>query len=153
MASSREELVAHLRRLPDRIAKIIEGNSAEHLRRAGVGGEWGAVEHLAHLLDFDQVSLERVERILSEDEPEIEEFDTDVRAIELNYHAQDPFATLDKLRAARMRLVDRLAALPDEAWQRTAMHPEFGRITLEELVQRIDAHDAEHVHALKDLVL
>ncbi|HET7036594.1 MAG TPA: DinB family protein [Thermomicrobiaceae bacterium] len=153
MSSPRDELLVNLEQLPARVARLVEGKSRERLERAGPGGGWGAVENLAHLRDFDEVTLERVEQILSGLTPELELFDTDLRAIELDYHAQDPFAALRDFERLRRELVDRLAALPPEAWQRTARHPVLGAITLEELIRRLAEHGEQHFATLRDEVL
>jgi hypothetical protein len=131
---------------------MIDEESDEDLCRAGIGGSWGAVEHLAHLKDFDEVTLERVGLILQEDNPEIDEFDTDVRAIERDYHAENPRQVTGEFEARRTVLVNRLDALSEDEWQRTARHPDLGIITLESLIERLDAHDAQHVRALKDVL-
>ena len=153
MSSPREELLVSLGQLPGRLARLIEGKSRERLERAGPGGGWGAVENLAHLRDFDEVTLDRVEQILSGANPELEVFDTDLRAIELDYHAQDPFKALADFERVRQDLIDRLAALPPEAWQRTARHPVLGEITLEDLIRRLAEHDEQHYETLRDEIL
>lgn len=153
MPATREEMLDRLRRMPDRLARLVEGKSEADLRRAGAGGDWGAVEHLANLEDFDNVSLERIEQVLSGETPELEEFDTDLRAIEMDYHAQDPFETLERFREHRQQLVERLEGLSDEDWQRTALHPTRGLVTLEELVDWIDQYDQRCLKVLRDEVL
>jgi hypothetical protein len=153
MTCTHEQMLERMGRLPERIIRLIEHESLEDLRRAGPGGSWGAVEHVAHLRDFDDVSLDRIDQILSEDDPELDLFDTDVRAIERNYHAQNPFETAEEFRRARSELVNRLDGLQDEEWNRTARHPDSGRITLEKLVQQLDEHDEEHFHALRDVLV
>jgi hypothetical protein len=153
MPSEREAMLERMRRQPDRLARLIEGKPDEVLRRPGAGGEWGAIEHLAHLRDFDEVTLDRLDQILNEVEPELEMFDTEVRAIEQDYHAQDPHRMLEEFRELRNTLVHRLEALSEEEWQRTADHPELGRVMLESLIQRLDAHDQSHFQTLRDDVL
>ncbi len=152
MAEAREQLLSRLRQFPDRLARLVEGRSVESLRRAGAGGAWGVVEHLCHLRDYDEVSLERVERMLVEDNPELELFDTDLMAIERDYHSQNPFDALAAFRRLRQRLVARLAQLTPEQWQRTARHPHLGEVNLDWLARYIDEHDQEHYQAIKDLL-
>lgn len=153
MTGTDEQLLERMERFPDRIIRLIEDESLEDLLRAGAGGSWGAVEHIAHLKDFDDVSLERIDQILQEDDPELELFDTDVRSIELDYHAQNPFGTAQAFRVARSKLVRRLAGLQPADWSRTANHPEVGRISLQQLVQQIDEHDAHHFDALREVLV
>lgn len=153
MPSDHKQMLERMGRLPERIQRLIEEESDEDLKRAGIGGAWGAVEHIAHLKDFDEVTLERVELMLQQDDPEIDIFDTDVRAIEQDYHAEDPRKTAVEFENLREILVNRLDALEDGDWQRTARHPDLGAITLESLVERLDEHDAQHFRAIKDVLV
>lgn len=153
MSFQPDELLERMSTFPSRLSRLLGNYSPERLRRAAPGGGWGAVEHLAHLRDFDQVTLDRVEQILGGESPEIEVFDTDVRAIELDYHAQDPAKMLAEFSRLREELIDRLRALPPEAWERTARHAILGEITLRELIQRLDEHSQLHFQTLKDEVL
>ncbi len=151
--SDHEQLLERMVRVPERIQRLIADESNEDLCRAGVGGSWGAVEHIAHLKDFDEVTIDRVEQMLLHDNPEIDDFDTDVRAIERDYHAEDPRASVVEYENLRVMLINRLANLTDEEWRRTARHPDLGEVTVESLVQRLDEHDAEHVRAIKDVLV
>lgn len=153
MPTEREELLDRMRRLPDRIARLVEDKSKDELTRAGAGGEWGAVEHLAHLRDFDETTVERVKQIITGTQPELEAFDTDLRAIELDYHAQDPAEVLQGFRDIRQQLLEFLADLPDESWALTAQHPTVGTLTLEALIQNLDEHDHGHYRVLRDDIL
>lgn len=152
IASEYEQMLERMSRVPERIQRLIAEVSDEDLCRAGPGGSWGAVEHIAHLKDFDEVTLERVGSISQQDDPEIEDFDTDMRAIEQDYHATNPRATAGEFERLRAILVNRLDGLSDDEWRRTARHPELGTLTLETLIRRLDEHDAQHVRAIKDVL-
>lgn len=151
-SDDRQELLDRLRRFPDRVTALIEDVSVDTLRKAGCGGQWGAVEILAHLRDFDAETLRRLDRILTEDDPELEEFDPDLMAIERGYAQEDPFEALAAFRELREELVERLSQLDDVQWARTARHPEFGRITLAELIERLTQYDQEAYRRLRDVL-
>lgn len=146
-------MLERMGRLPERVIRLIEQESLDELRRAGPSGSWGAVEHVAHLRDFDDVALDRIDQILSEDDPELDLFDTDLRAIENDYHAQNPFETAESFRAIRSELVNRLDGMSDDDWQRTAHITGIGELTLETLIQQLDEHDEQHFHALRDVLV
>ncbi|HUZ00733.1 MAG TPA: DinB family protein [Thermomicrobiaceae bacterium] len=153
MPSSRDDRLTRMRQLPDRVARIVDPAPLDAIRRAGANGEWGAIEILTHLRDWDEVNLDRLDHVLGEDRPTLETFDGDLWAIERDYHAQDPSRVLVSLRQHRRRLVDELEAVPDAGWSRTARHPELGEVTLDDLVRRIDEHDQQHLQDLRDLLL
>ncbi|HVX30319.1 MAG TPA: DinB family protein [Nitrolancea sp.] len=153
MDQSRAEMLERMGRMPERVIRLIEQESLDDLLRAGPGGSWGAVEHVAHLRDFDEVSLDRIDQILNEDHPELDFFDTDLRAIENDYHAQNPFEAAEEFRRIRSELVNRLDGLSEADWQRTGHIAELGDITLESLIQQLDQHDELHFHALRDVLV
>jgi len=153
MTCTHEEMLERMGRFPERVIRLIEHESLDDLRRAGPGGSWGAVEHVAHLRDFDDVSLDRIDQILSDNAPELDLFDTDVRAIERDYHAQNPLETAEEFRRVRSKLVNRLDGLKDEDWHRTARIAGRAPITLETLIRQLDEHDAEHFSALRDVLI
>ena len=153
MPPTREDRLSRMRQLPDRVARIIEPAPLEAIRRAGTDGAWGAIEILTHLRDWDEVNLDRVHRTLTEDRPALEPVDADLWAIERDYHAQDPARVLASLRHLRKRLVDELQRLPEANWERTALDPTSGQVSLDELVRGIDEHDQQHLQNLRDLLL
>ncbi|HEX3724512.1 MAG TPA: DinB family protein [Nitrolancea sp.] len=153
MTCTHEQMLERMGLLPERVIRLIEHESLEDLRRAGPGGSWGAVEHVAHLRDFDEFSLDRIDQILNENDPELDLFETDVRAIERDYHAQNPFDTAEEFRRVRSELVNRLDGLRDEEWNRSAQLEGVGEVTLATLVQQLDEHDEEHFHALRDVLV
>ncbi|HET9014302.1 MAG TPA: DinB family protein [Thermomicrobiaceae bacterium] len=153
MPPTREDRLSRMRQLPDRVARIIEPAPLEAIRRAGTDGAWGAIEILTHLRDWDEVNLDRVHRILTEDRPALEPVDADLWAIERDYHAQDPGRALASLRQLRKRLVDELERQPESSWERAALDPTSGQVTLDELVRGIDEHDQQHLQNLRDLLL
>ncbi len=153
MPADHKQMLERMGRLPERIQRLIADESDEDLKRAGIGGAWGAVEHIAHLKDLDEVSLDRVALMLQEDDPKLDIFDTDVRAIERDYHAEHPHKAAQEFENLREMLVNRLDGLEDAEWERTARHPELGSVTLESLIERLDEHDAQHFRALKDVLV
>ncbi|MGH9173671.1 MAG: DinB family protein, partial [Vicinamibacterales bacterium] len=64
-----DELIDRLREFPDRLRALIANASDDDLARAAPGGGWGPVEIFCHLRDAEELFVERVDRILTEDEP------------------------------------------------------------------------------------
>lgn len=101
-----------------------------HLRPAV--GEWSIVEIIGHLIDKTEVWGERLRRIAAEADPQLPAFDQDEYVRERDYQAQDAEPLVDRLSEMQMSLVGELRALPADAWQRTGVHGERGRLSLGE---------------------
>ena len=132
--------------------RLMDGRSREDLQRPAQDGGWGVVEILPHLLDWEQIVHERVERILAEDRPELEEYDDSLWAIEHEYGAQDPHQVFRRFSELRRELVARLRELDDAAWQRTAVLGRRGDITLQQMMNGIVDHDAKHLAQARDVI-
>jgi hypothetical protein len=55
------------------------------------------------------------------------------------------------LRAARRKLIRLLRKTTDKDWARWAVHPEYGRISIEWLATHNYSHMLEHLHQLLEM--
>ena len=131
-----------LRTTPARWTALAESVEPELLRRVPAPGEWSAVECLRHLVETERgVFPVRVERILQG--KDFEAFNPDAgdetarQAIDAKRLAEE----FEQLRTAGLQLLSRLGHTDLD---RTAMHPELGRVTLRELIMEWAGHDLMH---------
>ena len=125
----------------------VEARLAQHgeegFRRAPGPGRWCALEVLCHLRDCDiEVYLPRLERVLTEEQPEIPAIDMshlESRALE-----GAPRPALDAWRTSRARLLARLAPLTPREWTRMGFHSHFGPYPLADMVRYWTDHDLGH---------
>jgi FMN phosphatase YigB (HAD superfamily) len=112
--------------------------------------EWAPVEIIAHLRDVErEVNLPRIEKILAEDGPHLTAYDTDRWAAERRYIEQDGAQALKAFCAARIEIIDSLAALQPQEWQKAARHTLLGPTSLYELVKIASDHDWLHMAQLR----
>lgn len=58
---------------------------------------------------------------------------------------------ISEFRAARRRLLQLLRTTTDKDWSRWAIHPEYGKISIEWLATHNYSHTLEHLHQLLQL--
>jgi hypothetical protein len=108
---------------------------------------WSPHEVIAHLRDAQGVLALRVERILEEDDPDLE------AQMVWSWNAAPRSATTDEALQAyltsRRDVLARLHAAPPEAWWRTGRHAEFGRLTLTQQVSYFAAHEPTHLRQVR----
>ena len=138
------DLVTRLAAFPNELGDLIDGRDDHELRRAAAGGGWGPVEVFCHLRDLDALFVERIERILREDEPFFQEVDETLWPIERDYASQDPRRALDEFAANRARYVALLDGLTAEQLDRRAHHEVRGDETILWYVLHSVEHDAVH---------
>lgn len=109
-------------------------------------GEWAPAEIFCHLRDAErEVNLPRLQAILAQENPFLAAQVTDPWAEERAYLSQDGPAALTDFLQTRQQIVDLLASLPLQAWQRPARHTIFGPTTLQEMVGFLVEHDRAHL--------
>jgi DinB superfamily len=124
----------------------------DHANRAGTHG-FTMVEHACHLRDLEKEGyLVRIERILREDNPALEDFEGGRIARERNYAAQDFGSAIDEFERSRMESVRVLQGLSDAELDRPAR---FGddAITLRRLADMMVQHDAEHRAEIEEMAV
>ena len=148
---SADRILDALETMATDVDRLIADRSAEELQRPSQDGGWGVVEILAHLLDWEEITVDRVGRVLAEARPELEEYDDSLWAIEHEYSSKDPFEVAGRFTALRRELVERLRALDDAGWQRTAL---LGgqEVRLRSLLGSVVDHDAEHLGQARDVL-
>jgi hypothetical protein len=144
------EVLATLRATPVELERLISGQSEEALARPASDGEWGVVEIVPHLRDWEAVWQGWINRLLDEDTPRLEPVDDSLWAIEHDYASQPAPASLADFVERREETVRLLESLDDAAWQRRAIHPHLGPLTLHQLAERMCDHDAGHIEQARD---
>jgi uncharacterized damage-inducible protein DinB len=145
------ECVSELEEFPDELARaIFDGHDLEALTEPASDGGWGVVEILPHLRDWEEIYLQRIRRIVEEDQPRLPGFDDSLWSIERDYRGQDPEETFASFQQLRGQTVEFLRPLPPEAWLRMAEHGTYGEISLQWLANHICDHDREHLRQARD---
>src|SRR6476619_1848540 len=93
-------------------------------------GEWSILEVVVHISDSDAISIDRMKRILTEDNPPLLYADETAYVKRLFTHDQDLADALTLLEVGRRQWARVLRKLPDEAFQRAGQHNRRGTVTL-----------------------
>jgi predicted nucleic acid-binding protein len=102
-------------------------------------------EVVAHLADWEPIHAERIQRILAEETPTLDDMDEGAMALERNYAHQDPLANLQRYAEGRKALLSLFKSLSEEQWQRAGIRPPvIGHITIEQMATLVLAHDGYH---------
>lgn len=118
---------------------------ASAIRAAIKPGEWSPHQLLFHVRTVDQQAYgPRLERILREARPLLEDFDESAWMAAHYDPAELPQAILDEWEDVRRRYAGQLAAAPPEAWSRTGRQTYWGERTLQWWVERAIAHAEDH---------
>src|SRR3954467_709129 len=99
------------------VGRLIRENSTEWqgvLRRPAAelttrpaDNRWSALEYACHVRDVFQLYDQRLELMLTRDDPQFPNWDQDVTAVEERYNQQDPSEVAEALTGAAAQLADR----------------------------------------------
>jgi uncharacterized damage-inducible protein DinB len=121
----------------------IRGFDRETLHRAESPGRWSPAQVIRHLADVELVYAVRIRLAAAESDPVLPGFaqnDWVARLGEVD--ADESLSILGMLRRTTIRLV---RGLGSEALARSGRHPEFGRMTVDEMLKRMSSHDTRHL--------
>jgi len=145
-------LCIRLRGTPARLEDIVRGVPREVLIRKS-GDKWSAQEHAGHLLDLEPLWAARVDDFLGGGETLTAADLTNRKTDEAGHNARDVKEIADEFRAARLRVLTRVGALPAAAFTRTMLHPRLKQpMRLVDHLYFAAEHDDHHLAVIWELI-
>lgn len=143
--AQRRARIGQIRSLPDRLAELVGQLTPAQLTTASLPGEWTVAQNVHHLADSHMNSYIRCKLIATEARPPLKPYDQDRWAGLPDAADADISASLALLRGLHARWAAFWEQLPEDAWQRTGLHPEIGEVSLEQQLELYAAHGDGHL--------
>jgi hypothetical protein len=137
---------------PGILARLIEGVSAQRLKREPAPGKWSICAILAHLAEDEIASAWRYRQMLENSGTVLPGFDQNQWAQLGNYNTWEPREALEMFRLLREANLRMFARLTPEQWRCFGMHTERGRITVRDLASQIAGHDMSHIEQARQIL-
>jgi len=112
-------------------------------RTRPVPGKWSAVEYGCHVRDVFRLYDQRLELMLSQEDPLFPNWDQDATAVAERYAEQNPAEVATALSEAAQAIASRFAGVTDGQWQRTGRRSDGASFTVETFA-RYFIHDPVH---------
>lgn len=142
-------MLAILRSTPAVLDTLCRDLSANTWTARPLPDEWCPTEIICHLRDVEaEVNLQRLYKVLNEENPFLAGKDTDPWADQRDYIHQNGLEALKNFTSARVEVLTLLEDLQPEDWQRPARHAILGPTDLGELVSIIASHDRLHIQQI-----
>lgn len=145
----RQEIVRYIRDAPNIISRLCGGLTDAQLRERPAAGEWSLLELACHLRDSAIEEGMRARRMVEEDNPTLEPYDEQARALERNYIAEDCSKVMTSLRAYWTGYAYQLERFSDDEWDRPGLHPETGPVTVRRRAELEVEHTETHLAQMK----
>jgi uncharacterized damage-inducible protein DinB len=118
--------------------------SQEELTARPGPGDWSILEVVIHLTDSDCIAIDRMKRMLTEDEPPLLYADETAYIRQLATHEQSLEDALILFEVGRRQFARVLRALPDKAFERHGIHNRRGALTVggsvKDYIRHVDHH-------------
>jgi uncharacterized damage-inducible protein DinB len=141
----RRDLIEELAGFPARLREALADLSPEELDTSYRPGGWTVRQVVHHLADSHLHSYLRFKLAVTEEEPRINAYSEAVWAELPDAREGDVSWSMALLSGLHERWTAFLRELPPEAFQRTILHPEQGRVRLERLLQLYAWHGRHHL--------
>jgi hypothetical protein len=141
-----DRFIVDAKRTPVLLHALLNGVSQERAMAATDGPDgWSVVQVVGHLRDFEGFFRDRVELMLSQENPELPAYDHEALAIERDYQHQDLRAAAADLLERRRGFLALFERLSPEDYVRGGVHPENGPITVFDALVQLTHHDLTHL--------
>lgn len=148
-----ETLFLTLESTPALLARAAAELPEDSVRHHGTAGGFSLVEHVWHLADLEREAYAvRIRRLLTEDEPQLSNFDGNRVAGERLYQRRDLAEGLLAFTLARTRNLQRLREVSSDEWNRAGEQEGVGRVELSAVPRMMTEHDRLHGVEIADLV-
>ncbi len=144
-----EQLLEAYKAAPARLRAVLANLSEDELHQHPRPGKWSVVEIVIHMTDSELVGATRIRMSLAQPGTPFIGYNQDIWAEALDYQAytsEEMNTVLDLFKRLRQTTYPLLAQTPAEAWQqRGGVHPEYGPITLRNLLELYADHGERHI--------
>jgi uncharacterized damage-inducible protein DinB len=128
-----------------RLRHAVAGLTPEELTARPGPGDWSILELVIHLTDSDSIAIDRMKRMLTEDNPPLLYADETAYVRRLATHDQSLDDALTIFEVGRRQFARVLRALPDEEFDRRGTHNRRGIVTVGSSVQNYIDHVNHHL--------
>ena len=130
------------------IYDLLRGFSEEQLRQRLQNDKWSAFEQIAHLVSYQPVFMQRLQRITQETEPSFNRYVADNDPAFITCCKGSLKELLNDLSVQRAGITKYLMTLTEPAVSRTGRHPKYGSLTISEWTEFFLLHEAHHLFSI-----
>ena len=138
----------------DKLAQAIRNLTREDLLAvpdsAANVGRWTIQQVVIHCMDSELVSIDRLKRMIAEDNPSLIGYDENKFVANLFYDEQPADDAVAIITMARKTFTRVLRKLPPAAFERPGTHNERGRLTVGSYLKAVVEHLEHHVKFIHD---
>lgn len=129
----------------DQLAAAVAGLTQADLLAFPIPNTWSIQQIVIHVADADCVLMDRMKRVIAEDNPPLVSFNETLWAQRLHMEQQSAADAVETVRLVRRQIGRILRAIPDSDFDRIGTHSEAGPLSLKTLVEKATGHLVHHL--------
>ena len=131
---------------------MIKGYDEEQLKLRTIPGKWSAFENIVHLVSYQDIFQQRIDKILTGKNPSFERYVAE-NDPEFDVYLQHPLQQLlQSLHSVRKQFYDQLNTLSTDKLLFIGHHPKYGALTLVQWTEFFLLHESHHLFTLFKLL-
>ena len=142
---NRKLILGRLAQHVDEIHGFTKGLPESQLAERPSPTKWSLKEIAMHLIDTQDVFVERVTRILTEENPTIVPFTPDKAQQEGAYLSANLERRMNDFDVQRRNLFTIVRDISDAQWKREGIHPDVKHYTVEKCLEALMRHEEHHL--------
>jgi hypothetical protein len=149
--ADRKEKIKKIKQLPLLAEQAVRGLTDKQLDTPYRAGGWTVRQVIHHLADSHMNAFIRTKLLITENNPTLKTYEQEEWARTPDARSLSVDSSLAILRGLHERWVHLLESIGPETWKRTAMHPESGLMTLDDILGVYARHGENHVSQITGL--
>ena len=123
---------------------LLQGLRVDFLQKRHRPNKWSIHENLAHLGRYQEVFLQRIARILKENQPQFGRYKAEQDELFEKWLQLPTPIILDKIQTHRKIIVEKLLQLKEKQTHKTGTHPKLGMLDISEWTEFFLLHEQHH---------
>jgi uncharacterized damage-inducible protein DinB len=144
-----QELVEAWASSVGKLRQAVQGLTREELQARPGPGKWSIQEVIIHLVDSDDIAIDRMKRMLTEDNPALLYADETAYIDRLHPHEQDLEDALTFAEINRRQFARTLRKLPPDSFSRQGTHNRRGPVTVAQMLASYVRHIDDHLEFVR----
>ncbi|HSZ85863.1 MAG TPA: DinB family protein, partial [Puia sp.] len=146
-----ESILTRLQYQHKTIDELIDGLSEEQLETRVNPDKWSAFENIVHLAAYQPIFIQRINLMLTENEPLFERYVAENDPVFHEYQKKSLTELLETISSDRITILNVVKRLNEEQLKRTGKHKAYGSITLARWFDFFLLHEAHHLWTIFQL--
>ncbi len=127
---------------------ILDGLSDEQIRMQINPGKWSIFENIVHLQTYQHIFIGRIRRILEEDCPAFSPYTAEADPLFHDNCEKSSREVIQDLLSVRKELSSGVISFKETDFEREALHPIYGKMTLLYWLHFFLLHEAHHLFTI-----